>query len=384
MSCSVKRSTRSADLRVIRYIGSEIYRRSTYGPKHPLTIPRVSTCTDLCRAMGWLTSEHYTEAPMATEAQLIRFHDAAYLAALRQAESQQTVSPQDRERFRIGADGNPVYPEVFRRPATSAGGVMLAAQLTASGGIVHCPGGGTHHGRPDRAAGFCYLNDPVLGILTWLDQGMNRIVYLDIDAHHGDGVQDAFHLDNRVLTISLHEAGRWPGTGLADDRAGGAARNLPLPQRCNDSEFGYLMEHAVLPLIADFRPQAIMLQCGADALEEDPLARLSLSNNVHWQVVDAIRDTSPRLVVLGGGGYNPYTVGRCWAGVWARLNRFEIPDRTTPPAEAILRALTYNRAAGRNPPQHWFTTLRDAPRPGPVREEIKRLAELTLKETLFA
>ncbi len=367
-------------LNEVSYIGSEIYRRSTYGPKHPLAIPRVSTCTDLCRAMGWLPASQYIDAPAAGVAEITRFHDPAYVAALQRAERDQRVSPEDRERFRIGADGNPVYPEVFRRPATSAGGVLLAARLTAAGGIVHCPGGGTHHGRVDRASGFCYLNDPVLGILTWLDQGLMRIVYLDIDAHHGDGVQDAFHDDARVLTISLHEAGRWPGTGLADDRAGGAARNLPLPRHCNDSEFGYLIRNAVLPLIVAHRPEAIMLQCGADALEEDPLARLSLSNNAHWRVVDDIRDLVPRLIVLGGGGYNPYSVGRCWAGVWARLNRLNIPDRTTPQAEAVLRGLTYNRAAGRQPPEHWFTTLRDAPRDGPVRDEIKRLADQALEE----
>ena len=136
-----------------------------------------------------------------------------------------------RDRFRIGAEGNPVYREVFRRPAISAGGVMLAARLTADSGIVHCPGGGTHHGRPDRAAGFCFLNDPVLGLLTWLDHGLDNIVYLDIDAHHGDGVQDAFHGDPRVFTISLHEANRWPFTGAASDTAGGTARNFPLPRR---------------------------------------------------------------------------------------------------------------------------------------------------------
>src|SRR6185437_13949843 len=136
--------------------------------------------------------------------------------------------------------------EVFRRPALSAGGVMLAARLTAAGGIVHCPGGGTHHGRPDRAAGFCFLNDPVLGLLTWLDQGLTNIVYLDIDAHHGDGVQDAFHDDAR------------PFTGSAKDQAGGAARNFPVPAGCNDSEFAWLMRHAILPLIEARAPQAIM------------------------------------------------------------------------------------------------------------------------------
>jgi len=362
------------------YIGHEIYRASTYGPGHPLAIPRVSTCTDLIRAMGWLDPEQFMTAPTATAEQVTRFHDPDYVAALIVAEQRQAVSDADRERFRIGVDGNPVYPEIWRRPATSAGGVMLAARLTEAGGIVHCPGGGTHHGRRDRASGFCYLNDPVLGIMTWLDAGLERIAYLDIDAHHGDGVQDAFHDDPRVLTISVHEAGRWPNTGAAADRAGGAARNFPVPRGCNDSELRWLMRHAILPLIAAHRPQAIMLQAGADALEEDPLARLSLSNNAYWEMAAAVRGLAPRLVVVGGGGYNPYTVGRCWAGIWATLGDIAIPERTNAAAEAVLRALTYNRAAGRNPPEHWFTTLRDAPREGMVRDEIRALADQALVE----
>ena len=363
------------------YIGSELYRRSTYGPTHPLAIPRVTICTDLCRAMGWLPDAQFVTAPMADPAAVTRFHDPAYLAALQRAEADQAVSDADRARYRIGAEGNPVYPEVYRRPMTSAGGVMLATRLTADGGIVHCPGGGTHHGRPARASGFCYLNDPVLGILQWLDQGLTRIVYLDIDAHHGDGVQDAFHDDKRVLTLSVHEAGRWPFTGRASDRAGGAARNFPVPAGFNDSEMAWLLDEAILPLINQAQPQAVFLQCGADALEEDPLARLSLSNNAHWSVVAAVMKRTPRLVVTGGGGYNPYTVGRCWAGVWATLNGIAIPEHTNAAAEAVLRALVYNRAAGRNPPAHWFTTLRDQPRPGPVRDDVKRLAHHALLET---
>ena len=362
------------------YIGSEIYRRSTYGPKHPLAIPRVSTCTDLIRAMGWLPEEVFVTAPMATDAAITRFHHPDYVAALKRAEETQSVSEADRARFRIGADGNPVYREVFSRPATSAGGMMAAATLTRAGGVVHCPGGGTHHGRPDRASGFCYLNDPVLAILTWLDAGIDNVVYLDMDAHHGDGVQDAFAADPRVLTISIHEAGRWPFTGASEDRAGGEARNYPVPRGFNDSEMRWIMEQSVLPLIAARRPQAIMVQGGADALEDDPLARLSLSNNALWSVIAAVRPLAPRLVVTGGGGYNPYTTGRAWAGYWAVLNDLPIPAHTTPAAEAVLRALTYNRAAGRSPPEHWFTTLRDAPREGPVRDEVKRLAEAALLE----
>ena len=362
------------------YIGSEIYRHSSYGPRHPLAVPRVSTCTDLIRAMGWLDEAAYVDAPKATPAELTRFHDPEYIAALHRAELRQSVPAEDRERFRIGADGNPVYREVFSRPATGAGGVMLAARLTAGGGTVHCPGGGTHHGRRDRASGFCYLNDPVLGLLTWLDLGLDNLVYLDIDAHHGDGVQDAFADDERVLTISIHETGRWPHSGAAEDRAGGAARNFPVPRGFHDAEMDWLMRHAVLPLIAARRPQAIMLQAGADGVAEDPLARLALSNNAHCSVLAAIMPLAPRLVVLGGGGYNPYAVGRCWAVLWATLNRIRIPPRTTPAAETVLRSLAYNRAAGRNPPEHRFTTLRDAPREGPVRDEVKRLAELAMKE----
>ncbi len=362
------------------YIASEIYRGSTYGPKHPLAIPRVSTCTDLIHAMGWLEPSVTLDAPMASLAELERFHAPDYLAALQQAERDQNVPDDVRTRYRIGAEGNPVYREVFRRPATSAGGVMLATRLTAEGGVVHCPGGGTHHGRPDRASGFCYLNDPVLGILQWLDQGLERIVYLDIDAHHGDGVQDAFHSDPRVLTISTHEAGRWPFTGIEGDRAGGVARNFPVPQGFNDSEMRYLVQNAIVPLIRGFRPQAILLQSGADSLEEDPLARLSLSNNAYWEVVREVLGLAPRLVVVGGGGYNPYTVARCWAGIWATLNDIAIPGRTTPEAETVLRRLVYNRAAGRNPPEYWFTTLRDSPREGPIRDDIRRLASLALEE----
>jgi acetoin utilization protein AcuC len=359
------------------YVGSEIYRNSSYGPKHPLAVPRVSVCTDLCRALGWLPDDLYRDAPIATEAQLTRFHDPDYIAALRQAERDQSVSDAVRSRFRIGADGNPVYKEVYRRPAISAGGVILAAQLALDDTHVHCPGGGTHHGRPNRASGFCFLNDPVLGLLHWLDHGLDNVVYLDIDAHHGDGVQDAFHDDPRVFTISLHEANRWPFTGPAHDRAGGAARNFPLPAGCNDSEFAAVMSHAVLPLIERLRPQAIMLQAGADALLEDPLAKLSLSNNSHRAVVQAVMALTPRLVVLGGGGYNPWTVGRCWALIWGTLTNQPIPDRLPPPAEAVLRGLHFDRAAGRNPPDHWFTSLLDAPRPGPVRDAVRNLIQET-------
>jgi acetoin utilization protein AcuC len=361
-----------------RLVGSEIYRGSSYGPKHPLAIPRVSAMLDLVRALGWVAPGQYLDSPCATPEELARFHDPAYVEALMRAEAARTVGAEDRARYRIGADGNPVFAEVFRRPATGAGGTLLAARLTAQGGVVHVPGGGTHHGRPDRASGFCFLNDAVLGLLAWCDQGLDNLVYLDIDAHHGDGVQDAFHDDRRVFTLSIHEAGRWPFTGTEGDRAGGHAANIPVPPGFNDTEMAWVLHHAVLPLIRRLKPQAIMLQCGADALEEDPLARLSLSNNAHRDVVAALLPLAPRLIVLGGGGYNPWSVARCWAGVWGVLAGHALPERLPPAAEAVLRGLSFARAAGRAPPEHWFTTLADPPRPGVVRAAVRRAAAAAL------
>lgn len=368
-----------------RFIGSEIYRLSSYGRAHPLAIPRVSTCIDLCRALGWLPDSVYLDSPKATPDQLARFHAPDYVAALIEAERRGAVAPETSERYNIGRNGNPVFPEIFSRPATASGGSLLAADLLLERpATLYSPAGGTHHGRPDRASGFCYLNDPALAILRLLDGGIGRVFYLDVDAHHGDGVQDAFAGEPRVFTLSIHEAGRWPqrgddAAGGLGDRAGGQARNLPVPRDFNDSELAFLMEAAVLPLIDDFAPEVLVLQCGADALADDPQSKLGLSNNALWSAVAAVRDAARRCLVLGGGGYNPWAVGRCWAGVWATLNGFAIPERLPAAAEDLLRAIAWRHRLGRNPDERWFTTLRDAPRGGPVRDEVRAMPAAVLR-----
>ncbi|MEE8271740.1 MAG: acetoin utilization protein AcuC [Alphaproteobacteria bacterium] len=361
------------------FIGSDIYRRSSYGPRHPLAIPRVSTTIDLARTLGWLPNDRYIDSPMATPEHLVRFHDPDYIRAVQEGEREQVLAPDLRERFNLGKLENPIFGEMFSRPATAAGASILAAGLLADGGIVYNPAGGTHHGRPDRASGFCYFNDPVLGILALLDGGLERVFYVDVDAHHGDGVQDAFGADDRVLTVSVHEAALWPHTGGADDRAGGMARNLPVPEGLNDTEMNYILEHVLLPLGRAFGPQAVVLQCGADALADDPLSRLALSNRALWRVVRGVMELAPRLLVLGGGGYNPWAVGRCWAGVWATLNGIEPPRAAPLAVQRVLRRLRWDRAQGRHPPDHWFTTIADQPRVGPVRPAVQAVADAALR-----
>jgi acetoin utilization protein AcuC len=354
------------------FIGSEIYRLPVFAAPHPLAIGRAMLVADLCEILGWLETSQYRDSPLASPAELCRFHTPSYIAALQRAEAEQDLPEELRQATRIGADANPIHAAVFRRPATSAGGALAAAGLTSSGGVVYAPGAGNHHGQPNRASGFCYVNDVALAIMNWRDHGVRRIAYLDLDAHHGDGVEAAFAADPDILTISVHEAGRWPRTGLLHDAANGVF-NFPVPPGFNDSEFSLLFNQAILPLLEKFRPDAIFLLPGADALADDPLAKLALSNNAIWAAVAAIRPLTSRLIVGGGGGYNPFALARCWAGIWAILNDIPIPKILSAAAQDLLRAQTYSRAAGRNPPSHWFTTLRDAPNSGPVRDEIRRM-----------
>jgi len=360
------------------FIGSEIYRRSRYGGKHPLAIPRVSAAIDLCRALGWLPDDVYIDSPTASIEQLQRFHDRGYIEAVIRAEAEQAVDEATALRYNIGRNGNPVFGEVFRRPATACGASLRAAELLRDGGTIYSPAGGTHHGRRDRASGFCYFNDPVLAILAMLDQGLTRVLYVDVDAHHGDGVEAAFAGEARVLTVSIHQEDLWPRTGRVEDRGGGSARNLPVPAGLNDTELAYLVDEAVLPLGRAFKPQAVFLQCGADALSDDPLSGGQLSNRALWATVAALKGLAPRLLVTGGGGYNPWSVARAWSGVWATLNDFAIPETLPAAAEEGLRALSWNRRSDGPLPERWFTTLADPPNPGPVRERIKEVAVAAL------
>jgi acetoin utilization protein AcuC len=360
------------------FVGSEIYRRAAYGSNHPLTIPRVGPVMDLCRILGWLDDGAFRDSPQASAAQLAAFHDPGYIAALRRADETGRAERAVRERYGLGTMENPVFSGMYARAATSVGGSILAAELVLDGGVAYHPAGGTHHGRPDRANGFCYFNDPVFAVLTLLKAGLARIYYVDLDAHFGDGVQDAFARDDRVLTLSVHEAGRWPHAGPLEDRAGGWARNLPVPRGFNDSELDHLMEAAVLPLGRRFAAEAVVVTCGADGLAGDPLSGMELSNRALWRAVLALTELSPRCVVLGGGGYNPWTVARCWAGLWGLLGGHEVGGPLPAGARDLLRALESDLIDDDEVPEAWLTTLADRPNPGAVRGQVAALVPAVL------
>lgn len=354
------------DLTTSVFVGSDIYRRAAYGGNHPLAIPRVETVADLAGDLGWLEGR-WRASPIASRDLLTRHHDDAYVAALAKADFEGLVTADMREKHGIGTMENPVFRGVFERASTSVGGSWEAARLAFDGRIAFHPAGGTHHGRRGGASGFCFFNDPVFAVLGFLDAGLDRVLYVDLDAHHGDGVEDAFASDPRVMTVSIHEDGRWPGTGRLDDRREGRARNLPVPRGINDSEWRFVVDRAVLPIAERFAPQAVVVTCGADPLAGDPLSTMALSNLALWEAVEKVVARAPRAVVLGGGGYNPWTLARCWTGLWGRLAGFEIPERLPAVCEARLAALDCDLVDDEDRDPAWFTTLADVPNEGPVR-----------------
>lgn len=357
------------------FVGSEHCRRSGFGSRHPLGIPRVATVIRLAELLGWLGTEQYREATAAGDRKLAKFHAAEYVAALRRCDAQRLVDAASRERFNIGTLENPLFPGVFDRAATAVGGSILAARLAAEGRVVFHPSGGTHHGRPGRASGFCYFNDPVFAIMELADLGFERILYVDLDAHHPDGVQDAFLDDSRVQMISIHEAGRWPGTGAANDRGHGRACNLPVPAGFHDDELRFLLDAVVLPRAEAFAPQALVLTCGADAVNGDPLARFELSNRALWDAVARLASLAGPVVALGGGGYNPWTLARYWTGLWGALSGREIPVALPAEAQVVLAGLDCDLVEDEEVRAEWLTTLADEPRPGEVRCEVRALAD---------
>lgn len=367
----------AGDRKPVFFVGSDVYRQSAFGKHHPLSIIRVSGVVDMCHMLDWFSDGQYRESPRATDDDLRRFHHTDYIDALKEADRKGSVEKAVRDRYRIGTMENPLFPGLFERASTAVGGSIHAAELAYSGGVVFHPSGGTHHGRPGRASGFCYFNDPVFAILTFLEQGLERVLYVDLDAHHGDGVQDAFEEDSRVLTISIHEEKRWPHSGLLDEQ-GLSARNLPVPRGLNDAELDFLIDKAVLPLARDFAAEALVITCGADPLEGDPLSKLSLSNTGLWRAVEKLLEESDRSVVLGGGGYNPWTVIRCWSGLWGRLSGQDIPATLPAPAQAFLSSLECDLIDDDEVPENWLTALADEPNNGPVRPQIERLVELVL------
>ena len=360
------------------FVGNDIYRRAAFGRNHPLSIARVEKVAQLCRAMNWLPNNRYRVAPTASRAQLEWFHAPDYLDALASADESGRVSRETREQFGFGTMENPLFAGVYERAATSVGGSILSAELALQGRVVFHPAGGTHHAAFNRARGFCYFNDPVFAVLRLLRAGLRRVLYIDLDAHHGDGVQQAFLRDERVRTLSVHEDKRWPNTGPASDFGSGYACNVPVPAQCHDGELAFVADQLILPLTRRWQPEAIVMTCGADACAGDPLSSMQFSNVAQWSVVDQLAGLAPAVVIVGGGGYNPWTLTRYWAGLWATLSGQLIPAALPDNARQTFDDMTCDLIDDDEVLPQWLNTLTDDVNQQPVRPAMRATVDAVL------
>jgi acetoin utilization protein AcuC len=346
----------------VRLLASSAYLAYDFGDEHPLAPRRLTIGLDLLHEAGLLRAGDEATAPPATDEALQLIHTPAYVEALRRlslwAPLHDAPLEAEARRYGLGHGDNPVFPDAHQAAAAVAGGSRHAArallgrpgaqldggQRPAAEGVEHVfhPMGGLHHARPDRAAGFCLYNDPAVALAAVVRERDARVLYVDFDVHHGDGVQLCFEDEPRVLTVSFHESGRFlfPGTGDIEEVGRGAGRgfsiNVPFPPGTDDASWIEALDTLLPPLAARFRPDLIVSQHGCDTHAFDPLADLRLSTasfvaQAHLVHRLAHEHCAGRWLALGGGGYDIYrVVPRSWALLWAEMAERPLPELVPP------------------------------------------------------
>lgn len=369
-------------------IGSARHRRRSYGSNHPLAIPRSSLAIDLIKAYGAITPGELRSARKASDTELEWFHTRDYVAAIKRAETLGRVKHEYRERHQLGTLENPYFDHFYSTPATATGASIQAAEEVLAGRIAFNPAGGMHHARPDRAQGFCFFNDCALGVMRLRRAGL-RVLYVDIDAHHGDGVELAFGNDPDVLTLSLHmdTAYAYPNSGGRVEDHGTLASgyttiNAPLPRGTHDAEYRLVFDAVWPRALERFRPDAIVLQAGTDMIAGDPLGKLRMSTQTFLEIAGRIVESAPRhsdgtpkIMVTGGGGYHPLLLARAWTGLWGVLSGRELPEAIPAEGAQLLRAVGWDQDEDEPYYEHLFAERLDRAESLPVRAEIHSLIE---------
>jgi acetoin utilization deacetylase AcuC-like enzyme/acyl-CoA hydrolase/GNAT superfamily N-acetyltransferase len=317
---------------IIVYSGR--YADYKYADDHPYNPGRARSALSLIKQQGYLAEPwmRIEEPEMVTKQRLIESHSPAFIDALEEANSGKW---QDKFiAFHLGGDDCPVFQGLFDYvllyTSATITGVNLITEQNAN--VVLNPLGGFHHASRSYAEGFCYVNDAIVAIDMLLAKGF-RVAYIDIDAHHGNGVQDAYYGDDRVLTVSLHQSGKtlYPWSGFETEIGEGIGRgftiNVPLPEETDDEAYEKVFQRVVTPAVEMFSPAAVVAVIGADTHKADPLANLCLTNNGMEAVMKIMREYSTHLLLLGGGGYDEKTTARAWCRMWAAANRIDsLPD----------------------------------------------------------
>ncbi len=367
-------------MREAKLVGSLKYRNLRYTKNHPLRIPRVSLLLEFLDAMGLIEEEEKVEGRPATMEELLLFHDRDYIETLIEADRCQCVPKGARERFNIGNYENPVSPAMFRGSSLATGSSIQAAELFLEGYIAFNPAGGMHHAFKSRANGFCFINDPVITIEFLRGKGFKRILYIDLDAHHCDGVQEAYYDNDQVYVLSLHQSPEYAfpfKRGFLEERGEGKGKgynlNVPLPKGVNDSEFLFVLEKSLTYIKDVFEPEVYVLQLGTDPLLEDPLSKFELSNAGFLEAFRLVRDLFGDGVYLGGGGYHPIALARAWTLLWCEMSGRKAPEKINPEGRKVLEEVEWEEFDEDIDISYMFEDLKDPWRGGEVREEIRDL-----------
>ncbi len=357
--------------------------RFDFGPLHPFKTYRLGLTYDLMDGYGLVEEEavRILKPRMATDEEVSRFHTDAYIEVLRLADSGMWVP--NLFSHGLGTGDNPVFPGVYEWGTLVAGASIDCAKevLVGRAEIAFNIAGGLHHAMPSHASGFCHINDVVLAIVPLVEAG-KRVAYVDIDAHHGDGVQHAFYRTDQVLTLSVHQDGHtiFPGSGFVGEIGQGEGRgyalNVPLSPGARDDAFERVFDEIVFPALDSYAPDILVTQLGADALFGDRVANLSMSLSLFERYIKRLCALHIPWLALGGGGYAVENVARAWTLAWARMNDLTLPDGI--PAEWQEQATRYgvrvNSLRGKE--------MDDGPSPGRVLDELDRTLR-SLKETVF-
>ncbi|NTV49113.1 MAG: acetoin utilization protein AcuC [Geobacteraceae bacterium] len=315
-------------------IYSPLFGNFNFGDDHPFKLHRNRLARDLMDAYGLLKlpNMQIRDCKPVPDELLLSFHTPDYIARLKEF----SVSEEPRADFRFGlGDADcPVFKGLFDYAALGAGATFEAVRLVEEEGfdVAFNMNGGWHHAHRARASGFSYLNDAVVAI-NWLLARGRRVLYLDIDAHHGDGVQEAYYDTDQVLTISLHESGIYfyPGTGfeneIGEGRGKGYCVNVPLLAHTDDAMYMKAFDEVAYPLIAAFDPDIIVTQIGADTFRTDPLTNLEITTHSYSEMLKKIKRLKIPWVALGGGGYDLMNTARAWTLAWAVMNSVELKPR---------------------------------------------------------
>jgi len=316
-------------------IVEDIAKAYDFGSSHPLRPERVLLTYDNIRALGLLDRANVTEVPSrsATDAEILAVHDADFVDTVTGIDAGSVPERAGLE-FGLGTPDDPIFAGMHQASAAVCGASLVAAELVAAGEAQHSfnPAGGLHHARRREASGFCIYNDPAVAIAAVLAMHPDwRVMYVDVDVHHGDGVQWIFYDDPRVLTVSLHESGHYlyPGTGFEDEigqgEARGTAANVPLPPFTGNEDYLWALERVVVELADAWQPHLLLTQLGGDTHHGDPLANLGLTMTAYPRIARILHDTAHRSaggrwVATGGGGYQATTVvPKAWTVHFAEM-----------------------------------------------------------------